>query len=758
MRALRVSSKDFRNDAVAQLWVLERFGKSRRIAPVLQEMNPPICGMAGVVLPYYQILPEDAQLPDTSWVEYRKRAGGSSTPPKWEKYSSRIPKTSGRAMGALPGRKPMKSRIARILTGLSLLSLAGFWAGCANSSNNNQPPTPQNGTVTMMISDQSTEDWSVIGVRVLSVSLTPQGGGSDVTVYTAPSPAPYINLLQLDQLGEILGNASIPADTYTAATITVSGNSSDVLLTASSDPETGFAGTPGATIPSSQIQVLGTQGSAGNLTVPVKVKLEAPLVVTANRSNALDLEFDLSHPAFIIGHTPPVNSGTTLWAVNFNGPIRHHRIFDLRRFILREHYATVTGVNSGNTALMVTKDYPVYPPTNPETAINTSQQLTLNVDSANGTLFYDVDAKTRATLTDFSSIASTIGGKFIRFTGRFQVDGSLTAVRIWASTDFNKVWISPEGHVLHSNAGAGTLTVENELGKAVTLTVDANTQFFFQTPASIQSSTTPIGTGPAFLSNIVRGFKVHVSCVDPLAAPLVAQTVDIEIARYDGAISNASLTDFTYNRVFHTASDDYTVTLPYILSSTANGNDPATGAAITGYKWWNFTFPTIVDSGANAISDFMNATNGGVNFGGSVGQLTAAGVTYATWNDPTAANTWAAPWTVLLPTDVPFGLAATSYSNSTGSFTMTVTGGTSAVPVDLNTTTGSATLVYQVDRTNGIVTVSPVDISTTAGQDTLTTNLVTGTPVKVFGIPQPSGSIKTYVLVYFTGVLPTAVS
>ena len=48
---------------------------------------------------------------------------------------------------------------------------------------------------------------------------------------------------------------------------------------------------------------------------------------------------------------------------------------------------------------------------------------------------------------------------------------------------------------------------------------------------------------------------------------------------------------------------------------------------ITGFKWWNFTYPTIVDSGANAITDFDNATNGSVNFGGTVGLMQAAGET-----------------------------------------------------------------------------------------------------------------------------------
>jgi len=653
----------------------------------------------------------------------------------------------------------MKSRFSRVLLGMSMSSLALLWAGCSTSnSNNNQPPPQQDGTATVIIGDQSTEDWAMIGVKVLSVTLTPQGGGSDVTVYTAPSPAPTTNLLQLDQLNEILGSASIAPGNYTAATITVSANPGDISLVASSDPEAGFAAAAGSTIPSNQIQILGATGAAGSQTVPIKVTLDAPLAVTAGQNSPIDLEFDLSHPAFIVGHVPPANAGATIWAVNFNGPVRHHRIFDIRRLIVREHYGTVTGVINNNDTLTLDKDYAVYPPTNPETAITTNQQLSLNVDEANGTLYYDVDAKTVTTLKDFSSISSTISGKYVRFTARYQENGTLTAVRIWASTSFNSVWISPEGHVLHSNPSTGILTVENELGKPVALTVDANTQFYFRTPANEQSDSTAIGSGPAFLANIVRGFKVHVSCVDPLAASLTAQTVDIEIARYDGAISNATMTGFTYTRKFVNVNDDYKVLLPYVAGGSANGNDPVSGATISGFEWWYFAFPKTVYSGSDAISEFMSATTGSANFGGTVGPMGAVGETYATWNDPNAMGSWAAPEAVLMPTEVPFGAAATSYSNANTNFMMTVPNGTNAVTVDLDTTMGSATLVYQVDRTNGIVTISPVDISSTAGQNTLSQNLVAGTPVKVFGVPQPDGSIKGYVLFYFTGtVLPAAV-
>jgi len=654
---------------------------------------------------------------------------------------------------ALIRRLLMKCVYSRLLLGAASATLLFFSLGCSSgssTSNNSGGSTQQqSGTVNLIVSDAPTDDWAVIGVKILSISLTPQGGGSDVTLYTAPSPAPTINLLQLDQLNEILGNVSVPVGTYTAATITVSGNPSDILLTASSAPEAGFAAAPGSTIPPSQIHVVNTQGSAGNLTVPVKLTLNSPLVVTASQSNALDLEFDLAHPAFLVAHVPPSGGGTVMWAVNFNAACRHHRIHALDRLVLRHHYGTVTAVSSDNSTLTFDKDYPVYPPTNPETAITTSFPLSVLADSTNGTLYYDLDAKTHSTLHDFSSIASTIVNKYIRVAARYQNDGTLVAVRLWASSSFNNVWISPEGHVLHVQTGSNTLVVLNELGVPVPLTIDANTLFFFRTPSDAQSDATAIGQGPAFLSNLQRGFKVHASVVDPLASQFVASTVDIEIARYDGTISNSNLTGFTYTRNFVNSNDNYTATLPFISSSTPNGSDPQSGAAITGFKWWNFTYPTIVDSGSNAISDFDNATNGSVNFGGAVGLMSAAGETWAKWNDPAAPNAWAAPSAVLVPTTIPLGSAATSYSN--GSFTVTVAGGTNAVPVNLSTTSGSATLVYQVDWTNGILTISPVDITTSAGQSTLTTNLVPGTPVKVFGIPQANGTIKCYVLSYFTG-------
>ncbi|MDB6107811.1 MAG: hypothetical protein JWO52_7810, partial [Gammaproteobacteria bacterium] len=190
-----------------------------------------------------------------------------------------------------------------LVSGLTAgIAACGGGSGAGASSPTSTASAPQSGNVSVLVSDASSDDWGTIGVKILSISLTPQGGGSPVTVFTAPATAPVVNLEQLDQISEILGNVSVPAGTYTGATLTIAGNPGDVQLIVAAEPEAGFAGTPGASIPSNQIQIQGTQGGTGNLTVPVKVNFVSPLVVTAGQSNALDLEFDLNHPAFIVAH------------------------------------------------------------------------------------------------------------------------------------------------------------------------------------------------------------------------------------------------------------------------------------------------------------------------------------------------------------------------------------------------------------------------------------------------------------------------
>jgi hypothetical protein len=642
-----------------------------------------------------------------------------------------------------------------ILAGAITVILAGCGGGGSGGGGGSMMPTSQSGTLSVLASDASTEDWAMIGIKILSIALVPQGGGPSVTVYTAASPVPVTNLVNLDNLAEVLGNAVIVTNspvTFTGAIVTVSANPGDVTLTAASDPEAGFQGTPGAPIPAADIQIQHAQGAAPNMTVTVPITLDAPLTVMPGHAGQLDVEFDLRHPAFIIAHTPPALGGTTIWAVNFSGPVRHHPVGDITRLVLRHLYGDVTAVSADNTYITIGKEMAAEPAMNPETAIATGQSVQILADATNGTLLYDVDTQTRTTITSFANLSSLPGAQ-VRIAARYQEDGTLVATRIWESTAanaFSNVWASPEGHVLHVNSATDTVTIENEDGHGVPVTVDADTQFFFRTPQDALADSTPIATGPGFLANgnFVRGFKVHTTVVDPLASPLVAQSIDIETARYDGSISAPTTTGFTYTRNFHTASDDYTYSLDYISPLTPNGNDPITGNAIAGFKWWYFAYPTVLDE---SIGDWVTVTNGAVNPGLASGPVPTYGLSYTIWNDPAKANAWSTNASVVMPSTLPIGSVATGLTAG-NTFTMTVSGGSVPATVDVSTATGGATLVYQVDRTNDIVTVSQVDVMTPTGLATLTSALATtGSPVKVYGVPQLDGSVKAYVLAYFTG-------
>jgi hypothetical protein len=657
----------------------------------------------------------------------------------------------------------MNSRIQYLLAGAAVTALL-LLAGC---NSNNVVSSP--GSVSVIVSDDPTEDWATIGVKVLSISLVPQGGGTPVSVYTAPSTPPMINLVQLDQLGEILGNATVRAGTYKSAILTLgantTGNPCDILLVASGDPEAGFDVPAGTTVPCSQIVVAGATTTAP-YTVQLTVNLVTPLTVTGTSSNALDLEFDLRHPALIVEHEPAGASAPT-WVVNFNGPVRHHPRPDLTKLFMRHLYGqavSVTTTTSTDDTLTIARAFPVHPITTPETAtVVTTDTLPILADAANGTIFDNIDTKTITTIDNFSSVATaltTSPGMFVRIAARYQSNGTLVATRIYASGTFDNIWQNPEGHVLHVNTNTNTMWVTTEDGKATEVKIAAETNFYFQ------SNNTAIGTGTTFfdgitpggLPNVTRGFKVNVT-IDPATAaarPPTAQSVEIDVARYDGVITLPTTTDFDYTRGFAMAdarggNDNYHGSIVYATGTTT---DQQGNADSNGFYWWDFGFPTLADTKSTAVADFVSATKGSTDFCQGAGVL-PIGLSHATWNDPAASDTCAAEWTVLLPSEALMGTVTSAFSSNTNSFTYTVplpcpAPGPQPVTVDLNTASGSATLVYDVDRQGNIITINPVDITTSGGMTAIETALVAGTPVKIFGVPQTGGGIQAYVLFYYT--------
>jgi hypothetical protein len=190
--------------------------------------------------------------------------------------------------------------------------------------------------------------------------------------------------------------------------------------------------------------------------------------------------------------------------------------------------------------------------------------------------------------------------------------------------------------------------------------------------------------------------------------------------------------------------------LNYVAANTPNGKD-AHGNAITGYKWFNED-SDVVDSGATAIPDFITATSGTVNFGGTAGTLQPSGHSYAVWANSANPTGWSSLVTALEATPV-YATVAANFASATngGNFGITVNGGTNQVTVHVSSVAGSTTEVYQVDKTGSIITVSPQDITTSAGLNNTAANLVAGTPVHIYGEPQADGSIKAFVVEYFTG-------
>jgi len=626
----------------------------------------------------------------------------------------------------------------RHLTACLAAAALGFLGllGCSGSSSSGDaPPATPTGTVAVSVSDASTEDWSVIGVKLLGITLTPQGGGTPTTLMTAPANAPILNLVQLDNLSDVLGNAQVPVGTYTKATLTLAAKSGDVTLIAAANPSASFPGTAGTTVLPADITIRNAAGG----TVQVPVTLAKPLVVQTGQTANLDVEFQLSHPAFIVDH-PVGPDGNVQWTVNFTGTVRYNPVAAAAQVVLRHAYGTVT--QAGAASLTVTRDFAGLS----GTPFPTPQVLQIIPDAVNGTQFHDLDATppSSVNLKDFSSVAAALQGRYIRAALRFQADGSLVAVRMWTSGSFNNVWLSPEGHVSHVLLGTALIpyqiVVESEHSAPVAVTINNETQFFFRTPANAQADATPIGTGTGFLDakNLVRGFKVHVSYVDPQASTLVADSVDIETASYSGYISGATGSGFTYTRPFASAADDYTASLGYIPSSTPNGAN-ASGSPVLGFQWWNLTQIATADTSAGAAVDFAGTVGGSVDFGGTVGLIKVWGASAAI---PDAVSGWDARWTILEPVRLPKGKVVSPFAANT--FSMTVKGGDATpVVVDLN----SSTLVYQIDVASGIYTVTTVD--PTAGAATIAANLGAGSSVVVYGVPQPGSTILAYVL-YFT--------
>ena len=189
---------------------------------------------------------------------------------------------------------------------------------------------------------------------------------------------------------------------------------------------------------------------------------------------------------------------------------------------------------------------------------------------------------------------------YVRIAARYQENGTLVAVRVWASSNFNTVWVSPEGHVLqrqrHHRHHHGRRT-----RTGVGAPVQRQRQHAVLLPARTRLTTRPIAhrhTGSSPASDLVRGFKVHVSVVDPLAnaaGGADGRHRDGRLRRQPSRSCHHAAPNggFTYTRDFLRATDDYSRARSTTSPTGRNGGHRPERRRHHRFEWWNFTFPTL---------------------------------------------------------------------------------------------------------------------------------------------------------------------
>ena len=370
------------------------------------------------------------------------------------------------------------------LTGLAL-TLA-----CGGSKPSDAPLliAPVTGGTAIILTDAPSDQWSAVEVVVTKVTLLKKADHTKEEVAFQGTSA-KINLVDLDSVGELLATAQLPVGTYDAVRVTIDPASVNLVKA---------DGTP---VPASQIHVQGAS---------VLVTLSTDLVVTATGSNAVQLDFDLGHPLFLV----QLPNGD--WSLNLQ--VKHKPntsgMMGMAQMVLRHRRGTVTSVATNSFVLHT----------------EAGNDLTVHVD--NNAWFWDVDAKAQG------SFGGLTAGKNVLVSLRLQSDGSLWLVRAWYSASALQEW-TPEGHVTGVDLVGKRLLVSTAANAPRAFAIDTDTTFTFQGGQSL-------GAGQAMLSNLWTGFKVQIEVKDPLAAPMHAKSVNIQRAVDGGVLKSATATSFTY--------------------------------------------------------------------------------------------------------------------------------------------------------------------------------------------------------------------
>ncbi len=400
-----------------------------------------------------------------------------------------------------------------------------------NSSSPAATPPVATGATSIILTDAPSDQWSAINVVVTKVTLLNKADRTKEVVAFQGATA-SINLVDLDSVGELLTTAQIPVGTYDAMRITI--DSASVSLVKQD----------GTSVPSTQVHV-----AAGKDTV--QVGLSTDLVVTASGSNAVQIDFDLGHPLFL------VQLPTGDWVMNLQ--VKHrpnaNGMMGMAQLMFRHRRGTITSLGTSSFVL------------------HTEHGTDLTVNVGTGAWFFDADTRT------LGSFAGLAAGKNVLVSLRMQPDGGLWLVRAWYGANPLPGW-TPEGHIYSVDKTNNKLLLSTNTGAPRAIFIDADTAFTFHTSQAL-------GTGFGVLANVWAGFKVQVEVKDPLQAQLHASSINIQRAVDGGVISAADATQFTYA---HPVVGD------------------RTHAYGTGFNWWYLGFPGVPSTSTTAFASAVANT------------------------------------------------------------------------------------------------------------------------------------------------------
>lgn len=409
------------------------------------------------------------------------------------------------------------------LLALPALTTLALTVACGGSGGSTTPAPVATGSASIILTDAPSDQWSAVEVVVTKITLLNKTDHTKEVVAFEGATA-KINLVDLDSVGELLATAQLPVGTYDALRVTIDPASVNLVKA------------DGTIVPASSVHVNGAS---------VLVRLEADLVVTATGSNAVQIDFDLGHPLFLV----QLPNGD--WVMNLQ--VKHrpnaNGMMGMRQLMFRHRRGTVASVGASSFVLHT----------------DSGNDLTVHVDA--GAWFFDADTKT------LGSFAGLAAGKHALISLRMQTDGTLWAVRVWYGANALPGW-TPEGHVVSVDRVNNKLLVSTNAGAPRAIAIDADTTFTFRTDQAI-------GTGQATLANIWMGFKVQVDVKDPLQVPMHAKSVNIQRAVDGGVIKTADASQFTYT---HPVAGD---------RIHAYGNP---------FTWWYLGFPGVTSASSGAFA------------------------------------------------------------------------------------------------------------------------------------------------------------